>query len=246
MLKNRFLIIIPAYNEEKNITKVLHGIFQHCPSCDVLVVNDGSKDSTSQTAKKEGVFVIDHLYNIGYGGALQTGFKYAVTCGYEFVIQFDADGQHDPKDILKIIEYLETKDYDIVIGSRFLNDSAKVGLLKEIAIKYFSLLIKVFAGKKITDPTSGLQGLNNHVFSYYAIMGNFPEDFPDADTLIHMLKRNCRVIEIPANIRERMSGESMHIGMKTIYYFFKMLVSIAVVVLKDKALSNKQRGNVDA
>jgi len=246
LLKNKSLIIIPALNEEGNIASVLHGIFKYCPDCDVLVVNDGSKDATSSVAKKEGVNVIDHLYNIGYGGALQTGFKYAVDSGYEYVIQFDADGQHDPEDIIKIIEKLETNSYDIVIGSRFIKGNTKVGMIKRAAIQCFRMLIKIFTGKNITDPTSGLQGLNQVVFSYYAKMGNFPEDFPDADTLIHMLNRGHLVFEIPANIRERMSGKSMHLGLNTIYYFFKMLVSIMVVVLRHKTNVNKQKGDVNA
>jgi len=244
LVRNNALIVIPAFNEEKNISCVIREIFGCCPDCDVLVVNDGSKDDTGAIAKNEGVTVIDHVYNIGYGGALQTGFKYAVDYGYAYVIQFDADGQHDPQDILKIVEKLETKLYDIVIGSRFINQSISVGIWKELAIRCFRLLIQVSTGKKITDPTSGLQGLNRTVFSYYAKMGNFPEDFPDADTLIHMLKRKYRIFEVPANIRARMSGKSMHIGLNTLYYFFKMLVSISVVVLRHKT-TVKKRGHDD-
>lgn len=226
------LIIIPALNEEKNIATVLREL-KSCISCDVLVINDGSKDATSSVARAEGVAVIDHLYNIGYGGALQTGFKFAVLHDYEYVIQFDGDGQHSPEDIDKILAKLKTNSCDIVIGSRFLSATKNVGVMKGIAIRCFRFLIKLFTGFTITDPTSGLQGLNRKAFSYYAIMGNYPEDFPDADTLIHMLRKEFKVCEIPANIRDRMSGTSMHIGSKTVYYLIKMLVSIFVVVIRD-------------
>lgn len=238
MSNSEALIVIPAFNEEKNISNVLSELSKSCMACDVVVINDGSKDATSFIARQEGVTVIDHIYNIGYGGALQTGFKFAVLHDYEYVIQFDGDGQHSPEDIHKILAKLKTDSCDIVIGSRFLSPTGKVGLMKRIAIQCFRNLIKFFTGATITDPTSGLQGLNRKVFSYYAKMGNYPEDFPDADTLIHMLRKKYRVCEIPANIRDRMSGESMHIGLKTLFYFIKMLVSIIVVVIRDNKPAN--------
>lgn len=234
MSKSNVLIIIPAFNEEKNILTVLRELSTTSTSCDVLVVDDGSKDATASVARDEGATVINHLFNIGYGGALQTGFKYAVLFDYDYVIQFDADGQHSPEDINEILSKLKTNSCDIVIGSRFLTPTSKIGLMKGIAIRCFRYLIKHFTGATITDPTSGLQGLNRKVFSYYAKMGNYPEDFPDADTLIHMLRKKYSVCEIPANMRDRMSGNSMHIGLKALYYFFKMLVSIVVVVIRDK------------
>ncbi len=229
------LVIIPAYNEEQNIGRVLKEIRSLNIDLDILVVNDGSRDRTEAVVRETGEKVITLPYNLGYGGALQTGFKYAAALGYNCIIQFDADGQHDPENIPDILERLRTGAYDIVIGSRFLgNASFNMGLLKKVAISVFRFLIKLSTGVRISDPTSGLQGLTNRVFTFYAGFGNYPEDFPDADTLIYMILSNYRVTEIPANMRERYSGRSMHTGVKTVFYFVKMLVSILVVLLREK------------
>ena len=239
------LIIIPAYNEEKNIGKVLTDIRNFNYDIDIIVINDASKDKTEQVVVEKGEKIINHFFNLGYGGALQTGFKYAVDMGYQYVIQFDGDGQHDPADLQGIIDQLRTGCYDIVIGSRFLvKNSFQVGLAKKLAIALFCLIIRISTREKITDPTSGLQGLNRNSYLYYSRMGNFPDDFPDADTLIHMLKRNFRVKEIPANMKNRAYGQSMHSGLKSISYTFKMLISISVVLLRAKLINQNLKDNI--
>jgi hypothetical protein len=185
--------------------------------------------------EENGEKVISHFYNLGYGGALQTGFKYAVAMGYEYIIQFDGDGQHDPASIQTIIDQLSTRRFDIVIGSRFLNkDTFRIGLSKKLAICLFRFIIKASSGVVVTDPTSGFQGLNRKTFTFYSEMGNFPNDFPDADTVIHMLKRNYKVIEVPVHMVDRLHGQSMHSGLKSLYYGVKMLISIMVVLLRAK------------
>ncbi len=233
-IMSKSLILIPAYNEAGIICDVLDEIKGLIKDIDILVIDDGSTDNTSYLASKKGALVIKLPYNIGYGGALQTGFKYAVGNSYEYIIQFDGDGQHDPNNIREILAILEEKSYDIVIGSRFLSTSYKSGFMKMIAIKLFRLIIKLSTGTKITDPTSGLQGLTRKVFSYYAMMGNYPIDFPDADILITMLRFNYRIKEIPANIRKRQCGKSMHSGMKPLFYFMKIMLSIFIVLIRMK------------
>lgn len=229
------LVIIPAYNEEKNIVAVLEDIRRFNYDIDILVINDASKDNTEQVVREQGEKIISHFYNLGYGGALQTGFKYAVDKGYQYVIQFDGDGQHDPADLQIIIDQLRSGCHDIIIGSRFLvKNSFIISPAKKLAIAIFRLIIRVSTGVNITDPTSGLQGLNNKAYEYYSRMGNFPNDFPDADTLIHMLKRNYRVKEFPAHMKYRTYGQSMHSGLKSVYYILKMLISISVVLLRTK------------
>ncbi|HOV79239.1 MAG TPA: glycosyltransferase family 2 protein [Bacillota bacterium] len=235
MPKADCLVIIPAYNEEENIGKVLKDIRSLNIALDIVVVNDGSTDNTRHVVREAGEKAINLPYNLGYGAALQTGFKYAALKGYEYVVQFDADGQHDPGDVLNILHLLRAGGCDIVIGSRFLGKgSFKAGVLKRIAISVFRFIIRAATGVKITDPTSGLQGLSKRAYNYYAVTGNYPEDFPDADTLINMILSNYRVREIPADVKDRYSGKSMHTGYKTIFYFFKMLVSILVVLLRKK------------
>jgi glycosyltransferase involved in cell wall biosynthesis len=231
---NSILLIIPAHNEGENIEKVIEGIRNlKIEYLDILVVNDGSKDNTEEILKKINIKCISHPYNLGYGAALQTGFKYAVTKGYDYVIQFDGDGQHDPQNIVNIINELEKNDYDIVIGSRFIGGKLKqISTLKKIAINFFVFMIKIFTGYRIYDPTSGLKGLNYRTYKYYSTMGNYPGDYPDADILIQMLKCKYRIKEIDAIMYYRENGVSMHSGLKPMYYFIKVLLSIFIVILR--------------
>jgi len=232
------LIIIPAYNEEKNIGKVLSEIRNLNLEADVLVVNDGSHDRTEDVVCRENVQVVSLPYNLGYGGALQTGFKYAVKMGYKYVVQFDSDGQHDPNDINIILDKLKADDVDVVIGSRFLiKDRIKIGIMKNAAISMFRFLIRHLSGKTVTDPTSGLKGLKRSVFSYFSMMGKYPADYPDADIVIQMIRFRFKVAEVPANIRKRNEGRSMHSGLKPVYYFIKIILCIIINLLREKVLN---------
>lgn len=232
------LVIIPAYNEEKNIARVLRELKALKMDVDMLVVNDGSLDQTVSIVHNEGVQLITLPYNLGYGGALQTGFKYAVAKGYQYVVHLDADGQHHPEDLKSLLDSIINQEMDIVIGSRFLGKGTiQTGFMKKLAIKTFRLLIKMSTGKVITDPSSGYQALSRGAFRYYATMGHYPQDYPDADVLIHMLNNGFRVCEIPVKMRERENGTSMHSGLKPVYYLVKMIVSIIVVLLRGKTIT---------
>lgn len=228
------LIIIPAYNEESNIENVISELKSLQCTHDIVVINDGSRDSTGLAAKRAGADVITHPFNLGYGGALQTGFKYAVIKGYKYVVQFDGDGQHSAKDIEAIIGTLKNSNFNGVIGSRFLaNKKLYNNPLKIFAIKLFRFIISAATGAKITDPTSGLQGLDKSTFTYYSRMGNFPSDYPDADIIIKMLQKGYKFSEIPVEIGVRENGTSMHSGIiKQAFYMLKISLSILIVFLK--------------
>jgi len=226
------LIIIPAYNEEKSIAKVIEGLLQLGLDSDILVVNDGSADRTKDIVARYPVFSVSHPSNLGYGASLQTGYMFAVKRGYEYVVQYDADGQHDTKDLISVIEYLRKETSDVVIGSRFLGDPGfNPGILKKIAITFFRSVIYSITRKNVLDPTSGLRGLRRRAFSYYAGRKKFPSDFPDADIIIHMLLSRFIVKEIPIGSRERVAGVSMHSGLKPMIYFLKVFVSILAILL---------------
>lgn len=248
-LSRKTLILIPAYNEETNIATVLNNIHRECGDVDILVINDGSHDKTAEVAKKAGATVVSHIYNMGYGVSLQTGYKYAVAHNYEYIIQMDADGQHDVCNIGTI--YKELSDpynhYDIVIGSRFLADDneMKVGLAKRIAINFFNMAIRLVTHKRFTtDPTSGLQGLSRRAFTAYSRYGNFDTNYPDANIITKMLLNGYNLKEVPAVMHIRTSGTSMHSGlMNNIRYMFTVTLNILVVVMQFH-LVNKGRKDV--
>lgn len=240
------LIIIPAYNEEFTIGKLLDSILQNGYEeiADILVINDKSKDNTKAIVEGYGneVTLISHMFNMGYGAALKTGYVYATKYKYKYVIQLDGDGQHGIDNIHNLYQKIRRVDApDIIIGSRFMEDSItfKISGLKKIAIYFFRFLIKTFTNTKITDPTSGLQALNSNAFSYYADFINFDLRYPDANMIIKMLLLGYKIEEIPSIMYERTSGESIHSGLKPIVYMVLMMLSTLTVILQYKLLKAK-------
>lgn len=241
---NKLLIIIPAFNEEKNLSALFEKLCR--PEirsfADILVINDASSDKTSNIASKFDVHLITHVFNLGYGSALQVGYKYAARNNYEYVVQLDADGQHDIANLAHIYKALTTPDNegntpDIVIGSRFLKGSQayKIPLIKKISIAWFSWLIRIITKKVITDPTSGLQGLNRKAFMHYSKFGNFDYFYPDANMIVQMLLLGYNIQETTAIMHERTEGVSMHSGLlKNLIYMLIMPLSIRSVVVRIK------------
>lgn len=248
-MRRSLLIIIPAYNEEKNIGAFLDslGRSELADRADLLVVDDASIDRTAQIARERGCAVVTNVYNLGYGSGLQIGYKYAVKRGYDYVIQMDADGQHDACNAELLYRQLvegEGERPDIVLGSRFLEGSVSypVSLLKRIAYVPFRLLIRLGSGKKIMDPTTGLQGLNRRAFSYYAGYNHFDDRYPDANMLMQMMLLGFRVKEIPAVMYPRLEGVSMHSGLKPVVYMFRMVFSMAAVWVRIRLFHMDQGG----
>lgn len=240
------LLIIPAYNEELNIREVLQNLRDKGVETilDILVVNDGSKDRTVEIVEEMNIKVISQVYNLGYGAALQMAYKYATQKGYDFVIQMDADGQHDVINIPMIFSMLKEGEIesrpDIVIGSRFLKGSAKyhMSFVRLFAVRMFRGIIKIATKQKITDPTSGLQGLNKKAFEYYSGYQNFDIKYPDINMIIQMLLRGYKIKEFPAVMHTRSQGVAMHTGIiKPIKYMSIMLLSVLVAILRNKGMN---------
>jgi glycosyltransferase involved in cell wall biosynthesis len=232
------LVIIPAFNEEQNILFVLEGLEKYASEyVDVIVIDDCSKDNTSNKVIDFGYKTIKLCSNLGYSGAVLTGFKYAMSRNYKYVIQFDGDGQHDPREILDLIKCAEDTGDDIIIGSRFLERTEyNHGKFRSMGTTMFSKTIKLLTGKKITDPTSGLQILNKKVFSYYARAGNYP-DYPDANLLILMFRLGFRISEKSVLMHDRISGVGMHDSViKNIKYMINMYYSIFISLLKERKI----------
>lgn len=235
------LVIIPCYNEAENISRVIEELSKELPDAEILIVNDNSTDQSTEIIKKLSVKYLDLPFNLGYSGALQAGFKYAVKNHYDYVIQFDGDGQHIPSEAKKLLDSMLINHYDIVIGSRFKeNMEYDHGFLKKIGTSIFHLLIKLICKKDIYDPTSGFQVLNKKVFTHYSKMNNFPE-FPDANLIIEMLLNGYTIEEIPTKMRLRAFGTSMHSGFwKPIIYMINMFYSIIMILLNYIFIKRKQ------
>lgn len=233
--KDKILFVIPAYNESENIEKVLKEIKKDVDYADILVINDCSKDNTREIVEKNGVKCITNVFNMRYAMAVQTGIKYANENGYDYVIQFDADGQHIAKEAEKLYKHSKKANCDIVIGSRYLVDVGyPCPFFRKIGTKLFSGMIKLFCKKKIADPLSGFQCLNRKVIERYAKMGNYPE-FPDANLIIEMLLSGFQIEEVPTKMRLREAGESMHGGIiKPIKYMINMFYTIFFVLITYK------------
>lgn len=230
------LVIIPAFNEAANIVQTIEGLRVAAPETDVLVVDDASSDATAELAAAAGVDVVSLACNLGYGAAVQTGFRYAVAHGYEVAIQMDADGQHDPASLPALLEPVRRGDVDVTLGSRFLGRAEyPISWPRRVGMRLFAALASCVLGRKITDPTTGFQALSRPVMRYFA-EDNYPSDYPDADAIILLAFRGFRVREVPVVMKPRVAGASMHRGLTTVRYVLKMFLSIFVIVLREHAV----------
>lgn len=229
--ENDLAIIIPAYNEAERITSTISEIRKYS-NANIIVVSDGSSDETAREARAAGAKVFELPFNLGYGAALQTGFKYALKSGYRYAVQMDADGQHDPSAIQLLVEPVIRGEVDITLGSRFLGEGDyKASFVRRVGMILFSIIIRISIGKKVTDPTSGYQAMNRKVIEFYA-SDAYPVDYPDADVIIMLHRRGISFKEIPVIMRDARGKVSMHSGLKPFYYTFKMLLSIFVTLLR--------------
>ena len=250
MSKHDLLVIMPAYNEEACIGTLLEQMEASGITgiADILVINDGSSDDTSRVVREHGHAIVSHVYNLGYGAALLSGYKYAVRRHYKYVIQIDSDGQHDLCNIPSLYDRLrragqDGEGPDIVLGSRFLEGgkSFPISWLKKVAIGVFRRLIRLTTGKQITDPTTGLQGLSGRAVRYYSGYSHFDVKYPDTNMLLQMILLGYQVEEIPAVMHSRETGTGMHSGLKPAVYMAHMFFSICAVLLRILVLKAETR-----
>ncbi|MFQ5787574.1 MAG: glycosyltransferase family 2 protein [Thermodesulfobacteriota bacterium] len=239
MDKPKVLIIVPSYREEASIVRVLQGLEKYVPDIDVLIIIDGSKDLTEEIVSFNDYASLVHPFNMGYGVAIQTGYKYAVKNDYDVVVQIDGDGQHDPKYIRPLLSALESSESDVVIGSRFLKGgSYDAPFIRKSGIKFFSKIASLITGKKFTDSTSGQQALSKRAFTFFSRMDNFPYDYPDADTIIALCFAGFKVEEIPVIMHDCKEGQSMTAGIKSVIYVTQMLISIFITLIRRRKIAN--------
>ena len=221
------LIIIPAYNEALNLPAVIEDLRNCCPESDIIGVNDCSCDNTASVFEKLHVPYLDLSVNLGIGGAVQAGYKYALKNDYDIAVQFDGDGQHKAEYIKALIEPIENNLADIVIGSRFIDRKGfQSSACRRLGIHFLSQLIKWFSGADIKDVTSGMRAVNSRMIALYA--DNYPQDYPEPDAILMGALQGAKIAEVPVQMRERVSGESSINAAKSIYYMFKVSLSLVI------------------
>lgn len=225
----KVLLIIPAYNEEENIERVIENLNKNYPQYDYLIVNDCSTDNTGKICKEKGYNHINLCCNLGIGGGVQSGYMYAYRGGYDYAVQIDGDGQHDPKYIAQMIEVLEKENADMAVGSRFITkEGFQSSGMRRFGINFLSALIRVVCGAKIKDVTSGFRVANRKYIKFFA--KEYADDYPEPEAIVAVTLSGGKVVEAPVVMHEREGGVSSISSFKSIYYMIK--VSLAILLYK--------------
>lgn len=227
----RTLLIIPAYNEAAAIVGVVVNIRNHFPG-DIAVIDDGSQDDTAALAREAGATVLRHPCNLGIGAAVQTGYLYALSCGYEAVIRQDGDGQHDPAHIARFLELLKNDEADIVVGSRFLaREGYQSTLVRRLGI-FILGIVSSLVGSRVTDPTSGYWGINRRALQVLA--KTHPDDYPETEALAVAARAGCRVRELPVIMHARTAGRSSIGALYSGFYMVKVVIALLIGRLRPR------------
>lgn len=231
MEDRKVLLVVPAWNEAQSLPVFLVELRAACPHYHILVVNDGSSDATTTVAKAYNATVIDLPCNLGVGGAVQTGFLYAQRLGYDIVVRLDADGQHPPEEVARLIHALDETGADVVIGSRFLERKGyRSSYWRRSGIRWLGLLIRFFTRQHITDATSGFWACRRDAIAFLAV--HYPQGYPEPEGVILLLRNGFRIQEVPIKMRDRQAGQSSIRGLKPIFYMLKVTLAILVAVLR--------------
>ena len=225
---------MPAYNEEKTIAATIECFRELKLPYDLIVVNDGSRDRTAEILAELGVTSITLPYNLGLGGAMQTGYRYARRHGYDIAIQLDADGQHDPKDLPRLVEAVQQTGAGLVIGSRFVAPTGyHAPLDRRLAMIFFSQLISLIVGYRLTDTTSGYQAINRQVIELFAEW--YPSDFAEVEGMVYLHRRGIRIHEIPVRMYERQGGVSSISAIRGLFLSIKATLAVLISLLQGGA-----------
>jgi glycosyltransferase involved in cell wall biosynthesis len=238
---NSLLILVPALNEEGAIGEVVRSIKNYMPDTPVLVVDDGSVDSTLFQARAAGADVLALPHHLGLGGCVQAGYKLAFELGFEYVIRIDGDGQHDARDIPRLFERLLASGCEMAIGSRFVNcNGSETSVLRSLGIRFFRLVLRPILGKEVHDPTSGFVGVNRNALGIFS--RSFPLEYPEIEALVVLQRRRFRFEEIPCKMGPRKAGRSSITPLKSLYYITHVLLGVFVNVLKYERRRHRPHG----
>jgi glycosyltransferase involved in cell wall biosynthesis len=227
------LAVVPAYNEAATIVDVVRAIRDRAPAFDVLVIDDGSTDETRRRAEAAGARVLHHAFKLGIGGAVQSGFHYALEQGYDYMVQVDADGQHDPREIGTLLRAMdEDRTLDVVCGSRFLSDGHEypAPISRRTGIHVFAFLVSRIVGERMSDPTSGFRLYSRRAISLFA--RDYPHDYPEVEAMLMLHYHRLRMREVPVRMFARGGGTSSISSGKSVYYMLKVLLAIFVGLVR--------------
>ena len=217
--------IVPAFNEASNIQAVIEELGKLQDPPDVIVIDDGSLDQTAELARSVGACVVRLPFNSGIGAAVQTGLRLALDRGYETIVRIDGDAQHDARDLPRLLERLKNEQADFVLGSRYLEKQGfQATILHRLGIRWFCLLLRVVSGLSVTDPTSGFWAANRRAAEL--LLAEYSSDYPEVDSLVHLSRRGCSVMEVPVAMRRRVGGSSSIKGTRTLYYMIKVTIAL--------------------
>jgi glycosyltransferase involved in cell wall biosynthesis len=226
---NKCLAVVPAYNEEASIVDVIHALRRHASDFEVLVIDDGSTDRTRQLAEAAGVRVLRLPFNLGIGGAVQAGFTFALEHGYDRMVQVDGDGQHDPREIHRLMEAMAAdRSVDVVCGSRFLTADHRypAPISRRTGIHVFAFILSRIMRQRVSDPTSGFRLYNDRAISLFA--RDYPHDYPEVEAILMVHHHRLRMVEIPVRMFQRNGGVSSINSGKSVYYMLKVLLALFV------------------
>jgi glycosyltransferase involved in cell wall biosynthesis len=232
---DRRIAIVPAYNEEANIVRVIAELRAFDPGLEIVVVSDGSVDQTADNAEAAGVRVLRLPYNLGIGGAVQTGFKYAWEQGYDLAVRLDGDGQHVPGELPKVIHPVAAGEADIAVGSRFVaGDGYRSSASRRLGIRLLATVVSAIARQRVTDTTSGFQALNRRALELFA--ADYPHDYPEVEGMVMTIKHQLRLVEVPVQMRERVHGRSSITALRSVYYMAKVLTALFIGLFRRNVL----------
>ena len=235
----RTVVIVPALNEEQTVGRVVDELRAFDPELEVVVIDDGSTDGTALVAAQHGAQVIRLPFNLGVGGAMQTGFRYAFQAGFDAAVQVDGDGQHDPAELPKLLVPLQQDRADIVVGSRFAGTRTyRAPFFRRLGIALFARTISLIARQRVTDTTSGFRAMNRHGIALFA--ADYPHDYPEVEATVMVVRHELRLLEVSVEMRYRVAGRSSITASNSAYYMIKVLLAIFVSLFRRNVVPLKE------